>query len=186
MEAPAAATPAHSEDVFISLLQLYRNKTDISTLATAIERHGIQGWDRFGRLKTFKDEQGEYKAALDALAALYAWESDFDNIQATEMSPIDAADGLPYSIFDMGWPADQVPDFDKIKLETRSGELERPESSKVRNQRRYQRCVDAGLVMPNNDYARLPDGIKVLAEREGISVTAMSNSIKKHIATFKK
>lgn len=50
------------------------------------------------------------------------------------------------------------------------------------NRRRYQMCVDAGLTMPDNDYASLPRGIHVLAKRERISTQAFSKSVKKHIA----
>jgi hypothetical protein len=60
------------------------------------------------------------------------------------------------------------------------------ESAAERNRRRYQMCVDAGLNMPDNDYAALPDGIKDVAATEGISRQALSNSVKAHIATLKR
>ena len=52
--------------------------------------------------------------------------------------------------------------------------------------RRYQMCIDAGLEMPDNDYAKLPAGINLLAEKEGISKQAFSKSVKKHLATLSK
>ena len=52
--------------------------------------------------------------------------------------------------------------------------------------RRYQMCIDAGLVMPDNDYAKLPVGINLLAEKEGITKQAFSKSVKKHLATLSK
>jgi len=58
------------------------------------------------------------------------------------------------------------------------------ETSHELNRRRYQMCIDAGLPMPDNDYAMLPTGINLLAEKEGISKQAFSKSVKKHIATI--
>lgn len=60
------------------------------------------------------------------------------------------------------------------------------ESAPERNRRRYQMCIDAGLTMPDNDYAVLPDGIKDVAAKEGISRQAFNKSVKKHIATLKR
>ena len=60
------------------------------------------------------------------------------------------------------------------------------ESAAERNRRRYQMCIDAGLNMPDNDYAQLPDGIKDMAAKEGISRQAFSKSVKAHIATLKR
>lgn len=60
------------------------------------------------------------------------------------------------------------------------------ESAPERNRRRYQMCIDAGLDMPDNDYAVLPDGIKDVAAKEGISRQAFNKSVKAHIATLKR
>ena len=49
------------------------------------------------------------------------------------------------------------------------------------NRRRYEMCIAAGLEMPDNDYATLPRGVGKLAEIEGVSTTAFSNSVKAHI-----
>jgi hypothetical protein len=65
--------------------------------------------------------------------------------------------------------------------------LEKPlESSAEKHRRRYQACIDAGLEMPNNDYAVLPNGINLLADKEGISKQAFSKSVKKHLSTLPK
>ena len=50
-----------------------------------------------------------------------------------------------------------------------------------RQAQRYQLCVDAGLTMPPNDYARLPRGISVLAKKEGITRQAFAQDVKAHI-----
>lgn len=55
------------------------------------------------------------------------------------------------------------------------------ESPEQRQARRYQMCIDAGLKMPDNDYAPLPRGIGELARREGITRPAFSEDLKKHI-----
>lgn len=50
-----------------------------------------------------------------------------------------------------------------------------------RQRRRYQMCVDAGLVMPTNDYAKLPRGIGAMARKEGISRQAFAEDVKAYI-----
>ena len=55
------------------------------------------------------------------------------------------------------------------------------ETTIERQARRHQMCIDAGLTMPTNDYARLPRGISALAEKEGISRQAFSEDVKAHI-----
>ncbi len=57
-------------------------------------------------------------------------------------------------------------------------EMETPEQ---RQERRYQMCIDAGLKMPDNDYATLPRGVGELAKREGITRPAFTEDVKKHI-----
>lgn len=46
---------------------------------------------------------------------------------------------------------------------------------------RYQACVSAGLVMPDNDYAHLPAGIGTVAKRLGITRQALAKDLKAHI-----
>ena len=55
------------------------------------------------------------------------------------------------------------------------------ETPAQRQARRYQMCVDAGLVMPTNDYASLPRGVGKLADREGIARQSFSEDLKAHI-----
>lgn len=50
-----------------------------------------------------------------------------------------------------------------------------------RQKRRYQMCVNAGLVMPTDDYAHLPRGIGVLAKNEGVTRQSFSQDVKAHI-----
>ena len=55
------------------------------------------------------------------------------------------------------------------------------ETAEQRQARRYQMCVDAGLTMPTDDYAHMPDGIKEIAKREGIRRQSFVQDLKAHI-----
>lgn len=55
------------------------------------------------------------------------------------------------------------------------------ESAIERQSRRHQACIDAGLELPTNDYRRLPDGIRHLADREGVSRQQFAKDVKAHI-----
>lgn len=55
------------------------------------------------------------------------------------------------------------------------------EAPEVRQARRYQACISAGLSMPTDTYTRLPTGIKRLAECEGITRQAFAEDVKAHI-----
>jgi hypothetical protein len=55
------------------------------------------------------------------------------------------------------------------------------ETQAGRRQRRYEMCVDAGMEMPTNDFSRLPKGICLLAEQEGVTRQAFSRDVKAHI-----
>jgi len=65
---------------------------DVGTgiLATAIEQHGIQGWDRYDRFVDFKPDSSEAHLALDLLAAQAAWSRDESD---DTPSPLEAAVG---------------------------------------------------------------------------------------------
>ncbi len=55
------------------------------------------------------------------------------------------------------------------------------ESAVERQTRRYQMCIDSGMELPTTDFARLPNGIKELANIEGVKRQAFSKDIKIHI-----
>jgi hypothetical protein len=69
-------------------------------------------------------------------------------------------------------------------LETPPAPASEAESQRVRQERRYQMCVDADLPMPTDDYARLPRGIGALAKREGITRQAFAEDVKAHIRSL--
>ena len=55
-------------------------------------------------------------------------------------------------------------------------------TAEQRQEARHQACVDAGLDMPTDDYQRMPNGIKHVAEQLGISRPALSEDLKKRLA----
>ncbi len=55
------------------------------------------------------------------------------------------------------------------------------ETAEQRQARRYQACIDAGLTLPDNDYAALPRGIGEVAKKEGIKRQSFAEDVKAHI-----
>lgn len=62
-----------------------------------------------------------------------------------------------------------------------TGLLVKKETAEQRQARRYQMCIDAGLLMPKNNFSHLPRGVGKLAKKEGISTASFSQDVKKHI-----
>lgn len=58
------------------------------------------------------------------------------------------------------------------------------ETQRQRRARRYQMGIDAGLPMPDNDYAPLPRGIGKLADKEGVSRQTFAEDVKAHIRSL--
>lgn len=67
------------------------------------------------------------------------------------------------------------------KITTKAPMISNTETQAERRQRRYQMCVDAGLKLPTDDYSRLPNGIGLIAEKEGVTGQAFNKDIKAHI-----
>jgi hypothetical protein len=59
--------------------------------------------------------------------------------------------------------------------------LTHSETREVRQARRYQMCVDAGLTMPKTDYDAMPRGIDKVAALEKITRQAFTEDVKAHI-----
>lgn len=55
------------------------------------------------------------------------------------------------------------------------------ENKEARQKRRFQMGIDAGLPMPDNDYAPMPRGIGALAKQEGITRQSFTEDVKAHI-----
>lgn len=96
----------------------------VAQLATAVETHGVSGWDRFGRFGDFAPPpKGEgARAALDALAHYLDFVDRFyeERDAANEPDgPIDLTPALVMyegdrgaAIHRFGWPPDKVPVMD--------------------------------------------------------------------------
>ena len=52
------------------------------------------------------------------------------------------------------------------------------ETQAERRQRRHQMCVDAKLELPTDEYSRLPNGIGLLAKKEGVSRQAFNQDVR--------
>lgn len=105
---------------FTPLYVLYGSGKSPGTLATAIEKAGIYGWDRYGRFKHFKPNEPEVHLALDALAWQARHEDDPD-------SPSPMFDEGINALSRFGWPANEQPDFAAIE----AGALPAPERPHV-------------------------------------------------------
>jgi hypothetical protein len=91
---------------FAYVLDLLQER-GIPAVATAVEQHGVQGWDRFGRFRTFKPGSPEACAVLGVLAAEVAYR---DRPAGHAQSPLDDAVGRwPDTPLAMGWAPDRVP-----------------------------------------------------------------------------
>lgn len=82
------------------------------TLATAIERSGIYGWDRFMRFRKFAPNSPEAAQALDALAR----QAQHDPDDRENQPPVERDDGTG-SFYSFGWPRDKLPEFAAIEGE---------------------------------------------------------------------
>ncbi|HJV26323.1 MAG TPA: hypothetical protein VJ673_11580 [Aromatoleum sp.] len=105
------------ENDFMCLGTLIARGVSHATLATAIENHGIYGWDQYGRFRQARGREKE--APLRLLARSYAWLHSMDRNSPydDELDPLSRAEDEAETIF--GWPADQCPDFDAIKAGTK-------------------------------------------------------------------
>lgn len=102
-------------DEFVTLIDLLMKGTPVGVLAEAVELYGIEGWDRFGRLKSVKAQHELAVQALDALATVFAWYNLPE--RAGSISPVEDAQEHPESGSPLyfGWGVATKPDFDAIK-----------------------------------------------------------------------
>ena len=78
---------------------------------------------------------------------------------------------------DCAWP---IPDAMKARVPSPAGKP--AESKEERQDRRLLACESAGLLMPNSDVGRLPDGIGRMAEAQGTTRQAFSDDIRAALA----
>jgi hypothetical protein len=100
---------------FLDLGTLLMRDISVATLATAIDRHGIYLWDRFGRFKHVQANDPLANKAFDLLALMYDWELQRDDPHVSPLSPpedMDLSGDIQYLRF--GWAAEVVPNFNEI------------------------------------------------------------------------
>ncbi len=106
-----------SEQEWMSLERylLMPDGPSIGDMASAIERGGVWGLDRYGRFLRFEGNSREALEALDALAQQYAFVSeshlrDPSQYEEVPLSPLEKADEFsPFIRY--GWPGDRPPEF---------------------------------------------------------------------------
>ena len=103
--------PSDKGNPWLSLADLLKRKISVATLATLIEKSGIQAYDRFGRRILATGECDESKAikeeALSLLAYCHSDRHSDDDRWLQEDSPLQ----------EFGWLSDESPNFEKNQLE---------------------------------------------------------------------
>jgi hypothetical protein len=131
---------------------------DVGTLATAIEKYGVQGYDRHNRFKTFKfDEPAEIAPALDALAEQATWERNVNflppNQHPSEMAPADW-NGSDHPLFRYGWAESSLPDLAALLADQPPApkQVKRP----VKNENADLVVIGAMLAFIRGDFSEHP------------------------------
>lgn len=128
----------------VTLFHLLRDGCTPAQLATAIEAHGVTGWDRFGRFGPFKPTSDGARSALDSLADYQSAVNDAYERADQELANLEPEDPYPsvddpcdflaehthtVALHHFGWPSDKLPPIDrtiqhppppKSKVSTRS------------------------------------------------------------------
>jgi len=99
------------EDIFYCLKDLLVQGTDLAVLATAIEQHGLFGFDRFGRCGAIKPSSYDAERALDALARVHA---EINDIDGSSVYPGWEFEDYPSDLCSYGWYEAELPDFKAI------------------------------------------------------------------------
>ena len=106
-----------------SLYTLLSQGNSVAQLATAIQKHGIHGWDRFGRFGKFSATSDASSEALDGLAEFFNEELKY--LEQLEANPPESAEDMAFlasqspletagdfqslSIHRLGWMDGQIP-----------------------------------------------------------------------------
>ena len=110
----------------VTLYDLLQRGHTVAQLATAIERHGIAGWDRFGRYsaKTSNKNSEMAQDALAALAAFWKYQIAFEAEVEAELSASaeldigraieDFGEWPEVPIHHFGWSQEQLPDIGSV------------------------------------------------------------------------
>jgi hypothetical protein len=138
---------SESDDMKVFRLpELIREGVPISQLADAIEMQGIQGWDRFGRFKTFTAATDpERQAALDFLAQQHAWLISTDDDEGEIQSPLDRVD-IDSQVEYLGWKTDNLPKFEQLAA-LRAADPVAPMTSQQRRKLNADEALIAALFL---------------------------------------
>ena len=114
------------EAKLITLAELLFRGYPPPVLATAIEKHGLDGWDGYGRWGQFKKTDAATKLALDDLQRVHYEmvksgatdltddDSQPDSPKKSWHSAVGGA-SFPKPIHHMGWLSNKLPDLEKVK-----------------------------------------------------------------------
>jgi len=112
------SAPSDEGNPWLSLAALLKSNISVATLATSIEKYGIQTYDRFGRRIAATGECDESKGikarALDLLADYYA--ELHDSYSNRDIDP-DKWFEYDSHLYKFGWPSDESPSFEKNEQE---------------------------------------------------------------------
>lgn len=132
-------------DLFISIGELLTRplpgcsaSVSTATLATAIEQHGVYGWDSYGRFVHLKangegDKVVHFREALKAVAleAEHEWATTIE--QFPDQSPAEQGTGQG-TVFDRyGWRVAELPDFHSIEQSIPTAPRRSPQTTRMEN-----------------------------------------------------
>jgi len=112
----------------VTLFDLLHDGCTPAQLATAIEAHGVTGWDRFGRFGQLKPTSDGARSALDSLAAYQSALNDAYERADQELANLEPGDPYPglddpldflaehthtVPLHHFGWPPVKLPPIDR-------------------------------------------------------------------------
>lgn len=103
--------PVTSKEIpdLITVAHILLTYSDWQAVVTAIETHGLQGWDRYGRWGKFKPDQRPVSDALDAIAeVLKQWDLHGEAFNAHDW--IEDHAGY-HNLHAVGWAESDLPKF---------------------------------------------------------------------------
>ena len=112
----------------VTLFDLLHDGCTPAQLASAVEKHGVSGWDRFGRFGQFKPPSDGARSALDTLADYHSALNDAYERANQELDNPEPGDPYPglddpldflaehthtVPLHHFGWPPDKLPSIDR-------------------------------------------------------------------------
>ena len=172
------------ENPWRSVVDLLKEKVPVSKLATAIEKEGVQTYDRFGRRipVTKKDEKLTVikDRALDLLANYYA----LTGLEG--LIPVSLDDDNFSDLFDplqnFGWPKDDLPKFDKMPLEVEPEGIHKSvaldSEPHIRTRHTYQTIIAALCEHSKINYLERGVAVKIAKMTDEIGASVSDDTIR--------